>query len=188
MYNVNIMAKIDNIDRPTDSMFLLFHYADEVVGITKVQKLMFLIENETEFGNKYSDRISYHFEAYKMGPFSPEVYTQIELLLSMKAIETEDMRKTASEGREMKEWYKSNEWIEEPGSEGLSYKVFRTTEKGHKIGEALARVIDEQMRSELKEVIQQYNSMPLRQLLQYVYTEYEDMTDKSEIKNEVLEY
>ena len=174
------MAKIDNIDRPTDAAFLLFHYAEEIKGITKVQKLLFLVENETRFGSKYSEDISFHFKPYKMGPFSAEVYSQVELLLSMNAIEAEDAQGSPSEGYEMKEWEPKS------GSESLSHKKFITTRKGHRIGEALEEVIDKKTKNDLKKTVREYNSMPLRQLLEYVYKNYESMTEKSEIKEEVL--
>lgn len=174
------MAKITNIDRPTDAAFLLFHIAEEIDGITKVQKLLFLIEQETEFGRKYADQVTFEFKPYKMGPFSPEVYKQVELLLSMNALEAKSGEMSPSEGFEIKQW------APDSGSEGLAHKRFVTTEKGHVIGESLVDLLDDEMVEELVEVIEYYNSMPLRQLLEYVYTNYEEMTKESEIKEEVL--
>ena len=175
------MAKIDNIDRPTDAAFLLFHYAENINGITKVQKLFFLIENETRFGANYSDVIKLGFRPYKMGPFSPEVYKQVELLLSMDAIEASPASGSSSEGFELRS-------IEpETGSEGLSHKSFRTTEKGHKIGAALSNILSKEEVKDMRKKVEYYNSMPLRQLLEYVYKNYDEMTDESEIKEEVLQ-
>ena len=174
------MAKIDNIDRPTDSVFLLFHFGGEIGGITKVQKMLFLIEKETKFGDAYSGEISMEFKPYKMGPFSAEIYNQVDLLLSMNAITAEPGNFSPSDEYELKKVSPDS------GSESLSHKVFHTTSKGHKIGKALAEVLEESTRKDLEETIQYYNSMPLRQLLEYVYSNYEEMTGESEIKEEIL--
>lgn len=174
------MSKIDTIDRSTDALLLLFHNAGEIEGVTKIQKLLFLIENETEFGEQYADEISFDFEAYKMGPFSPLVYNEIELLLNMRAIEKDSRKIGPSDNWEIRNY------MPDSGSEGLSNQLYKTTSKGHTIGRELEKIIDEDMANELEEIIQKYNSMPLRQLLEYVYTNYENMTSNSEIKEQVL--
>lgn len=174
------MAKIDEIDRPTDAAILLFHLAGEVDGITKIQKLLYLIEEETSFGQKYEDEISFNFRPYKMGPFSPEVYEEVEFLLNIDAIEKLEGESTASENWEI------SRYDEEEGSEGLSGKRFRITEKGRKIGEELANKLSIEEIDELKDKLNEYNDLTLTQLLEYVYTEYPKMTVESEIKNQVM--
>lgn len=181
------MARINEIDRPTDAVFLLFYYAKEIRGITKVQKLLFLIEKETEFGQRHGKNITLDFKPYKMGPFSAEVYDEIELLRSMNAIEIEEMSKDASDAYEFSKW---NELFKgtEGDSEGLSNKIFNIKDKGEKIGESLSELLSDSERQDLETTIQNYNSMTLMSLLEYVYTEYEDMTTKSEIIDQVMNY
>lgn len=174
------MGKIDNIDRSTDALFLLFYFANEVKGITKVQKLLFLIEEETNFGHTYRDEITLDFEGYKMGPFSPEVYDEIEFLINLGAIKKEEIEETATDSYEIKEY------DQEEGSEGLSGKKFKITDKGEKIARKLLDVVDEKQVQELEEKVEKYNTMSLMQLLEYVYSEYPEMTTESEIKDQVL--
>ncbi|WP_336361807.1 type II toxin-antitoxin system antitoxin SocA domain-containing protein [Haladaptatus sp. ZSTT2] len=175
------MAKIDNIDRPTDAAFILFYLSGEIAGITKVQKLLFLMEKESAFGEKYKQDISFDFDAYKMGPFSPKVYEEVEFLQNIGAIEQEPLEHTASDSYEISKYTNSEE-----GSEGLSNKQFRMTDKGKKIARELVNVLEENEVEELNEMLSKYNEMSLMHLLEYVYTTYPEMTSRSEIKEQVL--
>src|SRR6056297_1705007 len=112
------MARIDEIDRRTDVVFILFYFADRIRGETKLQKLLFLIEQETEFFKQYEDDVAFNFAPYKMGPFSDEVYSEIEFLLQLSAIESEPMEKPAGTSQ---------------GDSLLENKEFQITSKGEKI-------------------------------------------------------
>lgn len=164
------MPKIDQIDRRTDVVFLLFRYAGTINGVTKLQKLLFLVEQETEFFNEYEDVVSFNFAPYKMGPFSENVYTEIQFLREMGAIETEPME--SKFGAEY--------------DASLSNKRFSITPKGMKIATELEVILEPKYRYELSELIAEYNSMDLGKLLEYVYKEYPEFADKSEIKDEVI--
>ena len=176
------MAQIDTIDRPTDAAILLFYIADEVEGITKVQKLLFLIEEETEFGEIYGKNISFGFDPYKMGPFSPQVYDEVTMLLNMGALETEPLDSSGTENWEY------NNYTNQESSNELAGKKFIITTKGEKIGEEVANYIEEGVFIDLKKKVKKYNKMPLMALLEYVYSNYEEMTTNSEIKESVLSY
>lgn len=179
------MSKIDEIDRPTDALFLLLQNAEEIEGVTKIQKLLFLMENETKFGKKYGSKTSFEFEPYKMGPFSPKVYDELELLDNMNAMETEGMDKNSTESYEFTNFNDAFN-KERDNSNGLSNNRFIVTEKGEKIGKSLMDLLSKDVRKDLSKTIERYNSMSLNQLLEYVYTEYPEMTTKSEIVDQVL--
>lgn len=164
------MPKIDQIDRRTDVVFLLFRYADSVRGVTKLQKLLFLIEQESAFFEDYADSVGFNFAPYKMGPFSENVYTEIQFLSDMGAIDFEPMEHTLGA---------------EP-TNSLSNKEFSITSKGTKIASQLESILEPVYRYELSHLVTTYNSMDLDDLLEYVYTEYPGYTGESEIKDEVL--
>lgn len=176
------MARIDSIDRPTDAAFLLFHIAEEIEGITKVQKLLFIIEEETLFGEKYGREIDFDFNPYKMGPFSPKVYDEVSLLLNMNAIEKEELDKSHSDAWEFEDYTKQK------SSNELAGQRFIITQKGKKIGQELENYLEPQVFEDLKDTVEKKNSLSLNVLLEYVYTEYPKMTTKSEIKDEVLNH
>jgi len=161
------MPRIDQIDRRTDVVFILFHHAGSIRGITKLQKLLFLVEEETEFFEEYGDKLAFEFSAHKMGPFSKHVYEEIRFLQQLKAIETKPM-----EGK--------------PDVEGLTNKVFHITPKGEKIASELSNQLESKYDEELRALVEKYNPMELRDLLRYVYEEYPAFTTESEIKDEIL--
>lgn len=161
------MPRIDQIDRRTDVVFILFYHAGSIRGITKLQKLLFLVEEETEFFEQYGDKLAFEFAAHKMGPFSEHVYEEIRFLQQLQAIETEPM-----EGG--------------PHDEGLTNKVFHITQKGEKIASELSNQLETKYDEELKSLVERYNPMELRDLLRYVYKEYPAFTIESEIKGKIL--
>lgn len=159
------MPPIDEIDRRTDVVFLLFHYADEIRGVTKLQKLLFLVEQETEFFEDYEDDIAFNFAPYKMGPFSEHVYEELEFLLAMDAIESQPLAEQNA--------------IKVLGD--LQEKRFVITGKGSKIAQGLADQLESEYQSELADLVEEYNGRSLKELLRYVYTEYPDYAAESEI-------
>lgn len=165
------MARIDEIDRRTDVVFILFYFAESICGVTKLQKLLFLIEQETEFFEEYEEDVAFNFAPYKMGPFSDEVYSELEFLLQLSAIEFTPM--------------KSPTKVNQSDSR-LRNKEFHITPKGEKIASQLVEVLEPEYEKELEDLVAEYNTMDLKELLRYVYTEYPEYTTKSEIKDEVF--
>lgn len=162
------MPRIDQIDRRTDVVFILFYHAESIHGITKLQKLLFLVEEETEFFQECGDDLAFEFDAHKMGPFSEHVYEELRFLQQLNAIETEPM-----EGKD-----------DDP--EALTNKVFTITPKGEKIAAELVNQLNEKHNEELAELVAKYNPMKLTELLRHVYSEYPRYTTESEIKDEIL--
>lgn len=163
------MARIDEIDRRTDVVFLLFSYAEAVEGVTKLQKLLFLIEQETEFFQAYEDDIAFEFAPYKMGPFSEHVYEELEFLLSLDAIKSEPL--TGADP--------------DPTNSDLAEQRFEITVKGEKIAAELESQLEPEYRRELSDIVATYNSLALQDLLKYVYTEYPKFAAESEIIDEL---
>lgn len=163
------MPPIDSIDRRTDVVFLLFHYAETVEGVTKLQKLLFLIEQETEFFGAYQEDIAFEFAPYKMGPFSEHVYEEIEFLLSLNAIESEPL----------------DQRFPNVDDSTVAEKQFSITPKGRKIAAELEKQLEVEYREELQTVVGRYNQMALTELLEYVYQEYPAYAAESEILDEL---
>lgn len=163
------MPPIDEIDRRTDVVFLLFFYAETVEGVTKLQKLLFLIEQETEFFQAYKDSVAFEFAPYKMGPFSEHVYEELEFLLSLEAIESEPLEDTTPDLT----------------NTDFSEKRFTITSKGRKIAAELETQLESEYRTELQTLVAEYNPLSLAELIEYVYTEYPSYAAESEILDEL---
>lgn len=165
------MPRIDEIDRRTDVVFIVFYFAESIRGVTKVQKILFLIEHETEFFEEYSEDVGFNFAPYKMGPFAEGVYEEIHFLLQLNAIEAQTMPDSS---------------IDQADSE-LSHKEFTITSKGEKIASQLVEILEPEFQQELEELVERYNSMSLTELLRHVYTEYPEYTTESEITDDVFQ-
>lgn len=161
------MPRIDQIDRPTDSLLLLFSYSPTIRGVTRVQKLLFLLNHETKYGDVQKDSVLFEFEPYKMGPFAAEIYEELDFLLEIGAIES----KTPDSSSVSDEW-----------SEG---EVFVLTNKGKKISRQLRDILPKEVDSDLHQFVQRYSNMELKQLLRYVYDQYPDMARESEIRDSI---
>lgn len=162
------MSRIDKIDRRTDVVFLLFHHANTIVGVTKVQKLLFLIENETAFFEAYKDSIAFNFAPYRMGPFSEHVYEELEFMLSLSAIESESINTS-----------------NRTNDSNLGQKRYTITPKGEKIATQLSELLEPEYNMEIADLVADYNELPLHELLEYVYQEYPGYAAESEIKSEL---
>ena len=71
------------------NLLLLLLYADEgedIRGITKLEKLMYLLLKEGGYEKELQDDI--HFEPFDYGPFSKEVYDLVEVLKQRGIVKT----------------------------------------------------------------------------------------------------
>lgn len=166
------MARNNNINRSEDLTFLLFQYTDEVWGITRLQKILFLLQKETQFGEVYNDA-TFEFEPYYYGPFSDGVYDAIDFLEVIGAIKTveideaDDLRRASDQNRH-------------------SGKKFVLTETGEKICEGLGGTADDEINEEIETVVNQYLDMTTEEMLQYVYQQYPEYAKNSKISDEIL--
>jgi len=177
---------IDQVERTTDIVILMFYFAREVRGVTKVQKILYLMEKETEFYEAYKDKLTdeLDFKAYNMGPFSENVYDELEFLINIGALEKDSMELDAADSYEVKSFEEREEAL--GASNELSNKVFKITDKGDKIGEKLVQVLEDEYVEEIKELTRKYNKKSLSNVLEYVYTAYPDSARNSKIRDEVL--
>lgn len=166
-------------------------------GITRLQKLLFLLEEEE--GLKPTEG-TYRFEAYKAGPYSPKLYDDLEFLENLGLLEGE-VTSEASEaeheevdllsfghlmGREVDE---SPEGDFDGAAAADAYEVrrFRVTDEGRKRIEQLLKSNDVQLvAKKIRRIKSKYGKYSLKDLLYHVYTKYPEMTTASEIRNEVL--
>ena len=165
-------------------------------GITRLQKLLFLLEQEEGLSPIEG---GYEFEAYKAGPYSPKLYDDLEFLENLGLLEGE-VTSEASEaeaeevdvlsfdhlmGREER----SPEGDVEGAASADTYEArrFRLTVKGRERMEQLLQS-DEilPVEKKIRRIKSKYGKYSLKDLLYHVYTTYPEMTTASEIRDEVL--
>lgn len=135
---------------------LLYAADDQVVdGITRLQKLVFLAQEESEIESEYD------FYAYDYGPYSKQLYDALDTLEDRELIEKE-VKSTRS------------------GNEKYIYSL---TDKGKTLvmdyldlGDDRAPVL-----TTADKITEEYNEMPIQRLLQHVYKEYPESTERSKL-------
>ncbi len=144
-----------------------------IEGITRLEKLMFLLQHETHFSGKIKDK--YQFEPWKFGPFSKEIYDSLDFLLSCDLVTIEEIDLANyieyMERRSLTE-------VEDKDLE-IKQKIISLTERGHRVAEKLKHLISDTDFKELVSLKDRFLRMPLNRLIQYVYHKYPDYTGES---------
>jgi uncharacterized protein YwgA len=167
---------------------------ESIEGQTRLMKMVFLFKKE--LAGKLDKIIDVSalpsFEAYDFGPFSAEVYNDLEFLVNNDFVtvkRTSGEKLSEEERKELEYWHATQSSSDEEPSEYVGRK-FALTELGKSfVEEELihdAGIVPSQL-SILTEFKKRCVEASLRSLLRYVYTRYENMTTKSKIKEAVLQ-
>jgi hypothetical protein len=153
--------------------------AGRLNGITRLEKLVFLLEQEQDIGKLLTEKPDY--ESHNFGPFSKKLYEAVDLLEAAGLLR----RRTVSAGSAEDSW-ESQDVL---GSEDVmqyAERQFELTADGQRYYRALLSELPKEAEKQLTEFKQVFGAMSLRQLLRYVYERYPNFTDKSVIKHQVL--
>ena len=150
---------------------------EPIQALTKIMKLLFLIGKETNVHNWVSS--FYDFKAYKLGPFDKTVYRDIEALVDRDLVNELALPTSL-------------------GSAGRAVNLMRTghastyylTENGRAFTQRLIEAALASGQFDLIESVKQikhrYNHMSLDDLLTYVYSNYEEYAEQSEVRKRHL--
>ncbi|MDS0297537.1 hypothetical protein NDI76_02120 [Halogeometricum sp. S1BR25-6] len=132
---------------------------DEIEGRTRLQKLVFLMEQELgEQLDVLLDGSDYNFIAYDYGPFSKQLYDDLEYLDDAGLIEME----------------------EEDMANGKIKFTYRPTDKGQKwVQHQLSDQNAQEAQSLAEDLKSEYNGMLLSDLIDEVYAEYPKFAENS---------
>lgn len=140
-------------------------YSEPVTGITRLTKLLFLLKEEGGIDNAFS------FEPYKMGPFSSEVYSEIDFLENFpnptKALLTVERKKgentlNPEQIKYLEDMASKEESVLEEDDSNVIYKL---SETGKKVAEQVWKQLTEIQRGKIEEIKSRYGALPLRRLL-----------------------
>ncbi|MFW6170518.1 MAG: hypothetical protein ACODAD_08510, partial [Planctomycetota bacterium] len=137
-------------------------------GITRLEKLVFLLEKESSFEGVGS---FFPFEPNKFGPFSKEVYEAVEFLEGCELVEVRE--KTYVSPYAASDEDKLLSEISDDDSGGLTTETrFALTENGRKVARKMREAVARKKQSDVEEVdriIRKYGTRPLNHLIRYVY-------------------
>jgi len=132
---------------------------DQVEGRTRLQKLVFLMEQELDEVPAASlDSPDYNFIPYDYGPFSKELYDDLDSLEEAGFIDVE----------------------EEPMADGKVKYIYRLTRQGQSwVQNQLADSSAGEAHSLAENLASEYNDMLLSDLIDEVYAEYPEYAENS---------
>jgi uncharacterized phage-associated protein len=144
----------------------------KVAGITRLEKMMFLLQKETKFSGKLQNK--FRFEPWKFGPFSKEVYEDLDLLASLDLVDMEEQELPS-----YAEFTEEDTLVEADAYEPVVQKIFSLTDRGSRVAEKLKESISKNDWDEVELLRNRFENVPLTRLIQYVYQKYPETTSKS---------
>ena len=174
----------------SDLLLLLFYapgvsgkVGEPIKGITRLQKALFLLVQETGIGKKFADELS--FQAYKYGPFSSDLYDSIDFLKEMQLIEPKYQKYEAyTQKVEESEYEEDYETVEEE-SDSDTVEIFELGDVGKAMAEDIFNELDKTEKEELEKIKKIVNSQKYLDLIRFVYEKYPNYAKVSEIKEKV---
>jgi len=161
-------------------------YGEEVRGITRLDKLLYLIMKETNLGKAMEEE--FKFEAYDYGPYSNEIYDAVETLkdAGLIAVQTGqflDYREVSDAERIEREVTLDEDRI--PLTE-RKLEIYGLSDFGMKAGKKLFERLTPEEREGVKRIKEKFNLMSLRELIEYVYKNYPESAIRSKIRETIL--
>jgi len=165
---------------------------EPIVGKTRLMKMVFLFEKEIRqkfnLEKIFPKDILPEFESHNFGPFSGQVYFDLEFLVEMGFVEVTCVGDTDLLEEEVKEYeyWRATRGPEE--EEELQFpEKFSLTDIGVKFVKAgEAGNLSNSQWDALHEFKRRCTGIDLKSLLRYVYTKYPETTNKSVIRSKII--
>jgi uncharacterized protein len=181
--------------------FLLLLYLDDkkpIRSAVRLTKMMFLFKEEIapllkKKGAEINEDTLPNFQPYNYGPFSKDIYEQVELFKNIEFIKVQNLN-VSEEMDEVDDW-EEKAFIDELAEQSTGYEnkrdgkfmQYELLKRGidYVCSEIEPRFTEDQIKI-LLEFKNRINQTPIKAILRYVYTKYPEMTENSLIKDEVL--
>jgi uncharacterized protein YwgA len=165
------------VDNRKDFVLLLLQAEGEapIAGVTRLQKYLFLLQEQYGWMTRVTTGEPYHFKAYDYGPFDSQLYDDLELLENVGLIAsspTDEPESRAEEGELEFLAFESGTSDPEvaPTTSEDVVRQYRLTSKGREFAQNLD--LDEKGREQVEALKKEWNDRPLTSLLKSVYSQY----------------
>jgi len=169
-------------------LLLLYAGNGRIQGITRLQKILYLLKRDYNIDKVFDS--SYDFEAYRFGPYSKQLYDDIDFLENMGLIKGQAVGdpSLASEGEEK---LLLIDYLLASGEETTNSgeRLFTLTSSGKKKAEDILKKLKSagtntsELMSLLAKVKSKFAEMNLSSLIHYVYRKYPESAINSELKH-----
>lgn len=148
---------------------------EPILGITRLQKLLFLLWKEGDFFQHAPDL--YNFKAYDFGPCMDDLYDDLEFAEDVGLIAVSDSPSgNEYEGADEEAFLRDFGF---PLVKKDTRRDFALTDDGREAAKALVDALDTADQGRLMQIKRRFNSMPFFDLLRYVYRKYPAFAKKS---------
>lgn len=162
-------------------------FAEPLLGMTRITKLLFIGFKELNLDRLVSR--PYRFVPYKLGPFAPEIYSDLELLMAAGLVRAVTLQPDgtpilSTDAHTIHQLLALNSEIAIAERLDAGALMFELTPEGRKLARRLYELgtrRNQQLEPGLKILKTQFAPLPLYQLLRYVYTRYPEYTTRSRI-------
>jgi hypothetical protein len=174
------------VDNRKDLLLLVLAAAngEPVVGFTRLQKYLYLLQREYHWDEVFGIADPYRFEAHNYGPFDAQVYGDLEFLENLKLVtrraageepvaESAEMRQVATEAASDPEFAP---WEDEDVTWEWSL-----TERGK--GFAADLELDAEHAAQLDQLKHTWNQRSLTALLRWLYKTYPESASETVLKH-----
>jgi hypothetical protein len=155
---------------------------EAIDGITRLQKLMFLLQQNVGPKQLIADAVEYGYEPYKMGPYARGLQRDLNDLQAAGIVEAERLDYWLPDDGDVAPSSGSEMSIREKRVE--SYR-FSLSGLGREIGRDIWNAMSDKHRHELSCFKQFFNGLTLRQLLIFTYERFPTYTSESTIKSQL---
>ena len=177
-------------------LFLYLNGKEPIKSAVRLTKMMFLFEKEVvpvlrKTGSIIDDSGLPDFAPYNYGPWSKDVYEQVELFQSIEFIRVKDL-KAKEEMSEVDDWeeqaflyeMESQDYENCRNDKFMRYELLPRGESY--VAQKILPGLDIDTMKILSDFKTNITQMPIKTILRYVYAKYPEMTGKSLIKDQVL--
>lgn len=155
---------------------------EPIEGITRLQKLVFLLNRGKGPASLVEIAKKYEYEAYKMGPYTDTLRDDLDTLISLGLVGTERLRYLISD--DVDDPYDPYD-SQEKKRKRIESQKFSLTDNGIEAGSELWDSLSSTDKDALEKFKGFFCSLSLRQLLIFVYDQFPKFTVKSEIKRQL---
>lgn len=157
-----------------------------IEGITRLEKLLFLVNKESRLSQWQNTSEQFNFKPYLMGPFSSDIYDEIDFLESLDLISSkktganppaESVEDQLFFSNQILDKYQKNEIVNKDET-----RVYQLTAKGKQRAKKIFDSLPQDEKDFLINLKKKYGRLTLKQLLRYIYQKYPSYASKSEIK------
>lgn len=153
---------------------------DRIEGITRLEKLLFLLEMDSPARAWLKEPAG--FVSHNFGPFSSKAYQEIDTLVSAGLV-----RDSGAFSPTTEDAWETEHLIGEASADPYATRVFELTERGRRYYEALLNDLPAEAEKVVALLKQRFAGLPLRRLVRYVYEQHPEYTDKSVIRDQILD-